>query len=89
MHLRLPNMQVDTFSIYVDMYLLVSQALNLYIHISVTHLLKVVDMGKILVALDDELEKRFREGVFRRYGMKKGNLTNAISEAIELWLKSK
>ena len=46
-------------------------------------------MGKILVALDDELEKRFREGVFRRYGMKKGNLTNAISEAIELWLRSK
>jgi hypothetical protein len=48
-----------------------------------------MDMGKILVALDDDLEKRFREGVFRRYGMKKGNLTNAISEAIELWLKSK
>ena len=43
-------------------------------------------MGKILVGLDDELEKRFREGVFRRYGMKKGNLTNAISKAIELWL---
>jgi hypothetical protein len=46
-------------------------------------------MGKILVGLDDEWEKRFREGVFRRYGMKKGNLTNAISEAIELWLKSR
>ena len=46
-------------------------------------------MGKILVGLDDELEKRFREGVFRRYGMEKGNLTNAISEAIELWLKSR
>ncbi|HEY6883239.1 MAG TPA: hypothetical protein VI278_04285 [Nitrososphaeraceae archaeon] len=46
-------------------------------------------MGKILVALDDELERRFREAVFRRYGMKKGNLTNAISEAIDLWLKSK
>ncbi|HZC20367.1 MAG: hypothetical protein JO327_02545 [Nitrososphaeraceae archaeon] len=46
-------------------------------------------MGKLLVALDDELEKRFREAVFRRYGMKKGNLTNAISEAIDLWLKSK
>jgi hypothetical protein len=46
-------------------------------------------MGKILVALDDELERRFREAVFRRYGMKKGNLTTAISEAIDLWLKSK
>ncbi|HET7389547.1 MAG TPA: hypothetical protein VFJ51_01900 [Nitrososphaeraceae archaeon] len=46
-------------------------------------------MGKILVALDDELERRFREAVFRRHGMKKGNLTNAISEAIDLWLKSK
>ncbi|HZD82539.1 MAG TPA: hypothetical protein VE076_06655 [Nitrososphaeraceae archaeon] len=46
-------------------------------------------MGKILVALDEDLEKRFREAIFKRYGMKKGNLTNAISEAIELWLKSK
>lgn len=46
-------------------------------------------MGKILVALNDDLETRFREGVFRRYGMKKGNITSAISEAIELWLKSK
>jgi hypothetical protein len=39
-------------------------------------------MGKILVGLDDELEKRFREGVFRLYGMKKGNLKNAKSESI-------
>jgi hypothetical protein len=46
-------------------------------------------LGKILVALDEDLEKRFREAIFKRYGMKKGNLTNAISEAIELWLKSK
>ncbi|HJT48039.1 MAG TPA: hypothetical protein VJ729_07625 [Nitrososphaeraceae archaeon] len=60
----------------------------IYIHTYVNYCGRI-DMGKILVALDDELEKRFREGVFRRYGMKKGNLTNAISEAIELWLKSK
>jgi hypothetical protein len=46
-------------------------------------------LGKILVALDEDLEKRFREAIFKRYGMKKGNLTNSISEAIELWLKSK
>jgi hypothetical protein len=59
----------------------------IYIYISVT--IDSINMGKILVALDDELERRFREAVFRRYGMKKGNLTNAISEAIDLWLKSK
>ena len=34
------------------------------------------------MALNDDLETRFREGVFRRYGMKKGNLTSAISEAV-------
>ena len=51
--------------------------------------IKVVKMGKIIIALEDDLEKRFREEVFRRHGMKKGNLSNAISNAIELWLKTR
>jgi hypothetical protein len=51
--------------------------------------LKITEMGKIIIALEDDLEKRFREEVFRRHGMKKGNLSNAISNAIELWLKTR
>jgi len=46
-------------------------------------------MGRIDVILDDELERKFREEVFKRYGMKKGNLTEALQEAINVWLKTK
>jgi len=46
-------------------------------------------MGKITLTLKDELEKRFREEVFRRLGMKKGNIQLAIEEAIDLWINSK
>ena len=44
-------------------------------------------MGSIKVILPDELEKEFREQVFRRLGMKKGNLTRAIEEAIKDWME--
>lgn len=46
-------------------------------------------MGKITLTLQDGLEKRFREEVFKRLGMKKGNIQTAIEEAIEIWIKSK
>jgi len=46
-------------------------------------------MGKIIIILSDPLEKQFREEVFKRYGMKRGNLTKAIEEAIKEWIKKK
>jgi len=46
-------------------------------------------MGKITLTLRDDLEKRFREEVFRRFGLKKGNIQIAIEDAIELWIKNK
>lgn len=46
-------------------------------------------MGNIKVILPDELEKEFREEVFKQLGMKKGNLTLAIEEAIREWIKSR
>lgn len=46
----------------------------------------MMKMGKIYVVLPDELEERFRETVFNRLGMKKGNLTIAIEEAIVDWI---
>jgi len=46
-------------------------------------------MGKITLTLRDDIEKRFREEIFKRLGMKKGNIQVAIEEAIELWIKSK
>lgn len=45
-------------------------------------------MGNIKVILPDELEQKFREEVFKSKGMKKGNITLAIEEAIQLWIDS-
>lgn len=44
-------------------------------------------MGKMNIVLDDELEKRFRKVVFERKGMKKGNISEALQEAIDQWIK--
>lgn len=44
-------------------------------------------MGRIDIILSDDLEKRFREEVFKRLGMKRGNITLAIQEAIEQWIE--
>jgi len=44
-------------------------------------------MGRIDIILPDKLEKRFREEVFKRLGMKRGNITLAIQEAIAQWIE--
>lgn len=44
-------------------------------------------MGKMTLVINDELEKRFRRAVFEVKGMKKGNIQQAIEEAIELWIR--
>ncbi|MGD0175731.1 MAG: hypothetical protein ABSC50_02770 [Candidatus Bathyarchaeia archaeon] len=46
-------------------------------------------MGKLTLTLNDELEKRFRDEIYKRLGMKKGNMQTAIEEAIELWIKNR
>jgi len=38
------------------------------------------------VILPDDLEEQFRKEVFNRLGMRKGNLTIAIEEAIKNWI---
>ena len=43
-------------------------------------------MGRIDVILPDALEKEFRNKVFKKFGMKRGNITAAIQEAIKLWI---
>jgi len=42
---------------------------------------------KMIIVVPDDLHKRFREAVFKRYGMRKGDISRAVCEAIELWLK--
>jgi len=44
-------------------------------------------MGKMNIVLDDKIEDKFRKTVFQRKGMKKGNISQALEEAIEQWIK--
>ena len=45
-------------------------------------------MGAIKVILPDDLEEKFRNEVFKSKGMKKGNITKAIEEAVTSWIKA-
>ena len=42
---------------------------------------------RIDVYLPEDKEKQFREVVFKRKGMKKGNISEAVQEAILLWMR--
>ena len=50
---------------------------------------KLLDMGRIDIILDDEMDKKFREEVVKRLGFKKGNISIAIEEAITDWINKK
>jgi len=43
-------------------------------------------MTTLNIEIDDQLNEKFREEVFRRMGMKKGNIKKAIEEAISMWI---
>jgi len=45
-------------------------------------------MGKMNVVISDEIEDRFREAVAYYKGMKKGNISKTLEEAINMWLES-
>ena len=45
-------------------------------------------MTRLDVNINDELEKKFREMVYYTKGMKRGNLTISLEEALELWIKN-
>jgi hypothetical protein len=44
-------------------------------------------MGRVQVVLKDETEERLREAIFKTKGMKKGNISDAIEEAVEDWIQ--
>jgi hypothetical protein len=46
----------------------------------------VKHMAKLNLVIDDKLDQKFRETIFKAKGMKKGNVTEAVEEAIELWI---
>ncbi len=44
-------------------------------------------MGKMNIVLNEECEKKFRKAVYENKGFKKGNISIAIEEAIDLWIE--
>jgi hypothetical protein len=42
---------------------------------------------KLTVLINDELDEKFREAVFKEKGMHKGNITAAVEEALEQWVR--
>ena len=42
--------------------------------------------SRLDLTIDSELDRQFRDMVYKKFGMKKGNLRIALEEAIRLWL---
>ena len=42
-------------------------------------------LGKLNLSLKDDVETKFREEVFKRKGMKKGNIKEAVEAAMLMW----
>jgi len=59
---------------------------KLYMCLCVLSCVGASDVGRIDVVLPDDLEKKLREAVFQRKGLKRGNIKEAMSEAVILWI---
>jgi hypothetical protein len=41
---------------------------------------------RVNLTISETLEREFRETVFKRYGLHKGDIQRAVEEAIRLWI---
>lgn len=44
-------------------------------------------MARMNIVVSDKVEEKFREAVFMKYGMKKGNITKAAEQALQEWIE--
>jgi hypothetical protein len=51
-----------------------------------TKKLMVVEMGRISVALSDEVEKKLSFKTVERFGGRKGDLSRAVEEVVKTWV---
>jgi len=43
-------------------------------------------LGRLYIILSDQIERRLRLEIVKRFGGKKGDLSNAIEESVKMWL---
>ena len=46
-------------------------------------------MTRMNVVIDDKLEERFRKTIADTKGLRKGNISEALEEAIEAWIEER
>jgi len=44
-------------------------------------------LARINLVIRDDLEEEFRRTTFEKFGLRKGNISKAIEEAIEQWIE--
>lgn len=60
---------------------------KVYMH-HLRNMCQVVTVGRINVQIERDLEDKFRRKVYERKGLKKGNLTDAVKEAMIMWINT-
>jgi len=45
-----------------------------------------LNLGRLYIVLSDQIERRLRLEIVKRFGGKKGDLSNAIEESVKMWL---
>jgi hypothetical protein len=81
----LSSSQISCLSL--SLYCIKAIKLSLYRYISVSPCIHCMD--KMNVVQPDDVEERFSRAVFERMGMKKGNISEALEEAVDLWMHTK
>lgn len=46
-------------------------------------------MGRMQIVIPDDLEEKLRQKAAKKFGFKKGSISEAVVEAIKDWLESK
>ena len=41
---------------------------------------------RLNITISESLDKEFRDAVFKRFGLRKGDIQRAVEEAIRLWI---
>lgn len=61
--------------------------LSRYTYMHLVAISQPINMGRITITLDNDLDKKLRQTVALTLGFKKGNLQIAVEEALKEWIK--